>query len=84
MASRPPEPKAPPSIPLPDPDASGVTNAIVVVCLVGFCVALSYLTDWRWGLLVGSALGVVAAVYVQRNMPADVEKKAAGPGRRTG
>jgi hypothetical protein len=70
-------------IPLPAPDAGWITNSVVVLGLLAVCVAVGFLTDWRWGLLCGGLLAVAGGVYVQRNLaavePAAVVETVARP-----
>lgn len=55
-------------IPLPRVDAGLLSNLALILCLAAICVAVAFLSDWRWGLLSAGILGVVATVFVQRQM----------------
>lgn len=51
---------------MPNLDAGLFTNLIIVAGLALVVVAVGFLADWRWALLLGGFLTVAGAMYVQR------------------
>ncbi len=39
-----------------------VSNLCLLAGLVAICVAIAYLTDWRWGVLAGGVASVLTGV----------------------
>jgi hypothetical protein len=54
------------TVPLPRVDAGLVSNLLLLAGLAAVCVAVAFLTDWRWGLLAAGVVTVAANVYLQR------------------
>lgn len=53
-------------IPLPRVDAGLISNLMLLASLATVCVAVAFLTDWRYGMLAGGILGFCSVVYLQR------------------
>ena len=50
---------------IPKWTANVPTNLLLLAGLAGICVFLAFLTDWRWGGMLGSVFAVALAVWAQ-------------------
>ena len=50
---------------IPAPPAGLVGNLLGVAGLVTVCLAVAFLTDWRWGMLAGGVCATALAVLSQ-------------------
>lgn len=73
-------------IPLPRVDAGLVSNLLLLLSLATVCVAVAFLTDWRWGTLAAGVFGFASVVYLQRAgaFEAEVPADNVAPLRKAG
>lgn len=60
------------SITIPAWTANLLSNLLGLAGLAAICTAIGFLTDWRWSVLAGGAVGVGLAVWVQLTSPVAV------------
>jgi hypothetical protein len=53
------------SFTIPHWTANLLPNLLGLAGLVGMCVMLAFLADWRWGGMLGSVFAVGLAVWIQ-------------------
>lgn len=53
------------AIPLPRLNGGLVSNVVLVASVAAFCTALSFLTDWRWGVMTAGVIGFATVIYLQ-------------------
>lgn len=56
------------TVPLPSIDGGLVVNLFALASLAAICVAVAYLTDWRYAVLSAGVLGFLSATYVSHQL----------------
>lgn len=61
------------SVTIPQWTANLLPNLLGLVGLATICVMVAFLTDWRWGGLVGGIFATVLAYWISASEPAVAE-----------